>query len=211
MVEWITNTMNSLGYVGIGLLMFLENLFPPIPSELIMPLAGFTVAQGKMDFTLAVLAGVAGTMLGALPWYYAGQVLGESRLRRLADQYGKWVALSGKDIDKANYWFNKHGGRAVLLCRLVPGVRTVISLPAGISAMPLVPFLLYSTVGSTLWVLFLTALGYVLGDNYDQVDEYLGPVSKIVLVGIVAAFVFWVVQRKRKLKAGQRKSARRSN
>lgn len=211
MAEWITNTMNSLGYWGIGLLMFLENLFPPIPSELIMPLAGFTVAQGKMNFALAVLAGVTGTMLGALPWYYAGQVLGEVRLRQLADKYGKWAALSGKDIDKANYWFNKHGGKAVLLCRLVPGVRTVISLPAGISAMPLMPFLVYSTIGSTLWVAFLTALGYFLGDNYDRVDEYLGPVSKVVLVGVIAVFGFWVVRRRRKLKAGRSKLTRRRN
>lgn len=205
MVEWITSTMNSLGYVGIGLLMFLENLFPPIPSELIMPLAGFTVSQGKLDFSLAVVAGVVGTMVGALPWYYAGKVLGEARLRRLADTYGKWVALSGKDIDKANYWFNKHGGRAVLLCRLVPGVRTVISLPAGISQMPLIPFLLYSTIGTTLWIVILTALGYFLGKNYYLVDDYLGPVSKIVLLGLVAAFIFWVVNRKRKLKTAKRR------
>lgn len=205
MVEWITNTMHSLGYVGIGLLMFLENLFPPIPSELIMPLAGFTVAQGKMNFVLAVVAGVVGTVLGALPWYYAGKVLGEKRLRRLADQYGKWVAMSGNDLDKANAWFNKHGAKAVFFCRLVPGVRTVISLPAGISAMPIVPFLLFSTAGTTLWVLFLTGLGYLLGNNYYLVDDYLGPVSKLVLVALVAAFVFWVVKRKQKLKTAKRR------
>ncbi len=205
MVEWITNTMHSLGYLGIGLLMFLENLFPPIPSELIMPLAGFTVAQGKMNFALAVLAGVVGTMVGALPWYYAGKFLGEVRLRRLADRYGKWLALSGKDIDKANYWFAKRGAKAVFLCRLVPGVRTLISLPAGISEMPIVAFILYSTAGTTLWILFLTGLGYFLGSNYYLVDEYLGPVSKIVLISLVAAFAFWVFRRKRKLRAARRK------
>ncbi|MBD2021843.1 DedA family protein [Leptolyngbya sp. FACHB-36] len=206
MVEWITNTMHSLGYVGIGLLMFLENLFPPIPSELIMPLAGFTVAQGRMNFVLAVVAGVVGTVLGALPWYYAGKVLGEKRLRQLADKYGKWVAMSGSDLDKANAWFNKHGAKAVFFCRLVPGVRTVISLPAGISAMPIAPFLLYSTAGTALWVLLLTGLGYFLGNNYALVDDYLGPVSKLVLIGLVAGFVFWVVKRKRKLKAAKRRS-----
>lgn len=209
MVEWITNTMNSLGYVGIGLLMFLENLFPPIPSELIMPLAGFTAAQGKMNFGLAVIAGVIGTMVGALPWYYAGKFLGEERLRNLADRYGKWMALSGKDIDKANYWFQKHGGRAVFLCRLVPGVRTVISLPAGISEMPMLSFLLYSTVGTTLWILFLTALGYFLGNNYYLVDDYLGPVSKFVLIGLLGAFIFWVFKRKQKLRAAKRRRLNR--
>ncbi|WP_421656571.1 DedA family protein [Leptothermofonsia sp. ETS-13] len=204
MVEWITNTMNSMGYVGIGLLMFLENLFPPIPSELIMPLAGFTAAQGKMDFGMAVLAGVVGTMAGALPWYYAGKILGEVRLRHWADRYGKWLTLSGRDIDKANYWFQKQGAKAVLLCRLVPGVRTVISLPAGISEMSIVPFLLYSTLGTTLWIVFLTALGYFLGSNYYLVDEYLGPVSKLVFIGLIAWLGVWVFRRKRKLRAKRR-------
>lgn len=198
MTEWITNTMTSLGYWGIGLLMFLENLFPPIPSELIMPLAGFTIAQGKLNFFLAVLAGVVGTMLGALPWYYAGKLIGEPRLRRLADRYGKWLTLSGKDIDKANRWFNRHGAKTVLFCRLIPGIRTLISLPAGINRMPIALFLLYSTVGTTLWVFLLTALGYFLGNNYSLVEVYLAPVAKLVLLGFIVAFVLWAVQRKRR-------------
>ena len=195
MLEWITNTMNSLGYVGIGLLMFLENLFPPIPSELIMPLAGFTVAQGKMQLAPVVVAGVVGTVLGALPWYYAGKLMGEERLKRLANRYGKWLGISAKDIGKSRSWFNKHGNKAVFLGRLVPGVRTLISIPAGLSSMPLVPFVLYSTLGTLLWVGLLTYAGYLLGDNYDLVDEYLGPVSKIVLVALIVAFVVWVVKR----------------
>ena len=195
MVEWITNTMNSLGYLGIGLMMFLENLFPPIPSELIMPLAGFTVARGKMEFAPVVVAGVVGTMMGALPWYYMGKLLGEQRLRRLADRYGKWLGISAKDIGQAKSWFSKYGNVAVLFCRLVPGVRTLISIPAGMSSMPLVPFLFYSTLGTLLWVGLLTYTGYALGENYELVEEYLGPVSKIVLVGIFVAFVAWVVKR----------------
>lgn len=195
MVEWITNTMNSLGYWGIGLLMFLENLFPPIPSELIMPLAGFTVAQGKLDFALVVLAGVLGTVIGALPWYYIGKIFGEQRLKSWADKYGKWLSISSKDIDKAMGWFNRHGGKAVFICRLVPGVRTLISLPAGICNMHLVPFLIYSTIGTTLWVGFLTYAGYALGDNYELVDEYLAPVSKIVLATLVIGLILWVVRK----------------
>jgi membrane protein DedA with SNARE-associated domain len=195
MVEWITNTMNSLGYWGIGLLMFLENLFPPIPSELIMPLAGFTIAQGNMQFAPVVVAGVLGTVLGALPWYYAGKILGEQRLKSLADRYGRWLTISSKDITRATSWFDKHGGKAVFFCRLVPGVRTLISLPAGISSMPLIPFLLLSTLGTLLWVSLLTYAGYVLGDNYEIVDKYLGPVSKIVVASLLFAFIIWVVQR----------------
>jgi membrane protein DedA with SNARE-associated domain len=187
--------MNSLGYWGIGLMMFLENLFPPIPSELIMPLAGFTVAQGKLEFVPVVVAGVVGTVLGALPWYYAGKILGEQRLKSLADRYGKWLTISSKDITRATGWFDNHGSKAVFFCRLVPGVRTLISLPAGITRMPLLPFLLYSTFGTLLWVGLLTYAGYLLGDNYELVEEYLGPVSKIVIATLLAAFIVWVVKR----------------
>ncbi|AFZ11984.1 SNARE associated Golgi protein-like protein [Crinalium epipsammum PCC 9333] len=198
MSEWITNTITSLGYLGIGLLMFLENLFPPIPSELIMPLAGFTVAKGRMELAPVILAGVIGTILGALPWYYVGKLVGEDNLKRLADKYGKWISVSSRDIEKADNWFDKHGQKAVLFCRLVPGVRTLISLPAGISGMPLVPFLIYSTIGTALWVSFLTLAGYALGDNYEIVEEYLGPVSKIVFVLLIVAFVVWVVNKRKK-------------
>ncbi len=198
MVEWITRTMESLGYLGIGLLMFLENLFPPIPSELIMPLAGFTVAKGNMQMVPAIAAGVIGTVIGAFPWYYAGMFLGEKRLMDLADKYGKWLTISSRDIEKAIAWFNQYGGRAVFICRLVPGVRTLISLPAGISRMNFGMFLLYSTLGTIIWTSLLTYAGFLLGDNYDLVDEYLGPVSKIVLLTLVVAFGVWIWRRKQK-------------
>jgi len=188
--------MQSMGYLGIALLMFLENLFPPIPSELIMPLAGFTASKSnEMQLAPAIAAGTIGTVLGALPWYYAGKLLSEERLRDLADKYGKWIAVSGADIDKANRWFTRHGNKAVFLCRLVPGVRTLISLPAGINNMPLIPFLAYSTGGTILWVSFLTLAGYKLAENYERVDEYLAPVSKIVVVIVVIGFILWVVKK----------------
>lgn len=162
-----------------------------------MPLAGFTVAQGKMQFAPVVVAGVVGTVLGALPWYYAGMLLGEKRLKRLADRYGKWLGISAQDIGEARSWFNKHGNKAVFFCRVVPGVRTLISIPAGMSNMPLVPFLFYSTLGTLLWVSLLTYIGYVLGNNYYLAEEYIGPVSKIVLVTLIVAFIVWVIKRKR--------------
>jgi membrane protein DedA with SNARE-associated domain len=191
MTEWIVNTMNSLGYLGIGLLMFLENLFPPIPSELIMPLAGYTASlpDGKLQLVPSIAAGVIGTVLGALPWYFAGSILGAERLERLADRYGKWITVSSKDIISSKNWFDKYGNKAVLLGRLVPVIRTLISIPAGIARMALVPFLVYSTIGTILWTTFLTGAGYLLGKNYTLVDEYLSPVSKIVLVVIIIAVV----------------------
>jgi len=196
MKEWILQIMTSLDYVGIGLLMFLENLFPPIPSELIMPLAGFAISQGKMQFFPAILAGVVGTMLGALPWYYVGKLVGEENIKRLADNYGKWISISRKDIEKADRWFHKHGEKAVFIGRLVPGIRTLISLPAGISNMNLIPFLIYSTIGTTIWVSFLTFAGYKLGEHYELVDQYLDPVSKIVAVILVIALIIWIVRKR---------------
>ncbi|NHC36963.1 DedA family protein [Scytonema millei] len=195
MTEWIVNIMTSLGYLGIGLLMFLENLFPPIPSELIMPLAGFTAAQGNLNIAGAIAAGVIGTVIGALPWYYAGKLLGEERLRDWADKYGKWITITGKDIDRSKHWFDRHGVKAVFFCRMVPGVRTLISLPAGIGDMHIVPFLIYSTVGTILWVGLLTAAGYVLGNNYTLVEEYLAPVSKIVLATLLIGLVIIIIRR----------------
>lgn len=187
MQEWITGLMTSLGYGGIFLLMFLENLFPPIPSELIMPLAGFTIAQGKMDWGPALLAGISGTLLGAFPWYYSGVWLGEVRLKHWADRYGKWISVSRADVERTLIWFRRYGSLTVFFGRLVPGIRTLISAPAGVNRMALGPFVLYSTLGTALWTAFLTGAGYVLGSRYELVDEYLGPVSKLVLLGIVAS------------------------
>ncbi|MCC5637314.1 DedA family protein [Nostoc sp. CHAB 5844] len=200
MLEWITNTINSLGYVGIALLMFVENLFPPIPSELIMPLAGFTAraTPDRLNIIGVFFAGLVGSVAGALVWYYPGKFLGEQRLKRWADQYGKWLTISSKDISKAKHWFDSQGSKAVLIGRLVPGIRTLISVPAGISNMHLLPFLFYTTLGSAAWVGLLTYSGYVLGSQYELVDKYLAPVSKIVLGSLVLAFGFWILKRRRK-------------
>lgn len=198
MQTWIVGTMESLGYFGIALLMFLENLFPPIPSELIMPLAGFTVAQGKMSMPLAITAGVVGTLLGALPWYGAGWLLGGERLGKAFDRLPAWTGLGGKDIEESSQWFHLHGQKAVLLGRLVPGIRTLISIPAGIARMSPLPFLLYSTIGTFLWTALLTYSGYFLGANYQLVEEYIAPLSKIVLIilGItISIFIFRRWQR----------------
>lgn len=155
MLGWITGLMNSMGYAGVVLLMFLENVFPPIPSELIMPLAGFTARQGKLAFVGVVLAGMVGSVLGALPLYYAGRLLGKERIKAWADRNGKWLALSGDDIEKADAWFDRHGDKGVFLGRLVPGVRSLLSIPAGLSGMALPKFLLYSALGTGLWAALL--------------------------------------------------------
>ncbi|MGF1480474.1 MAG: DedA family protein [Cyanophyceae cyanobacterium] len=198
MLDWITNTVSSLGYVGIALLMFLENVFPPIPSELIMPLAGFTVNTGELRFSFVVIAGVVGSILGALPWYYLGIRWRLKRIKKFADRHGKWLTITGEDVVKAKNWFDKRGYVATCFGRLVPGIRTYVSVPAGISKMNFGLFLLYSTLGTAAWVSLLTYAGYLLGANYSRVEEYLGPVSKVVIAGLIAGSVVWIVKRKRR-------------
>ncbi|MEB3827415.1 DedA family protein [Phormidium sp. CCY1219] len=197
MLEWITNIITELGYIGIAFLMFVENIFPPIPSELIMPLAGFTVTQGKLDFGAVFVAGIIGSVAGAFPWYYAGKHFSERRLKRLANKYGKWLALSAEDIDRAKVWFRKRGSFAVFFGRLVPGVRTLISVPAGLHRMNLVSFIIYSTLGTAIWVGLLTTAGYLLGENYGLVEQFIKPISLLVAIGLLIAVVWWIFKRKK--------------
>jgi membrane protein DedA with SNARE-associated domain len=188
MFDWITGLMNGLGYAGIALLMFLENIFPPIPSEVVMPLAGFTATQGGMSLVGVIAAGSLGSLAGALPWYYAGRVYGHKRMRDLADRYGRWITVSPEDIDHATDWFNRHGRSAVLIGRLVPGVRTLISVPAGISGMGLFQFLLYSTIGTVAWTSLLAICGYILRDRWSAVESYVSPISTVLIVVLVLWF-----------------------
>jgi membrane protein DedA with SNARE-associated domain len=202
MKEWIVNLIESSGYWGIALLMFLENVFPPIPSELIMPLGGFTASQGKLTLPLVILAGTIGSVLGQLPFYYLGHFLGKQRLMRLADKYGKWLAVSGEDIQKSSTWFGRHGSKAVLIARLVPGVRSFISIPAGICGMSLPKFLLYSAIGMGVWAGVLAYLGHLLGNNYEKVERFMGPVTYVVLGVIIVGAIVFVVRRKRAKETG---------
>ncbi len=197
MVEWINSLMSGLGYWGIGLLMFLENLFPPIPSELIMPLAGFTVAKGQLNFSLAVVAGTIGTMVGTYAWYYLGRLVNYQRLEIWTNQYGRWLGISSQDIDRVNNWFNKHGRKAVFFGRMVPGIRTLISLPAGINKMPFLTFTIYSTAGTLLWTLALTSAGFLLGENYSLIEKYLAPISKLLLFGLAGWIGYWLFRKMR--------------
>ncbi|MEB3218601.1 MAG: DedA family protein [Nostocales cyanobacterium 94392] len=198
MLNWITNIISSLGYVGIALLMFLENLFPPIPSELIMPLAGFTATQGKLNLQFVILAGTLGSVVGALPWYYIGKLVSEERLRGWIDKHGKWLTLSTSDIDKSKRWMRKYGKAVIFFGRLVPGIRTFISVPAGLDKMPLIPFVLYSFAGSLLWTAILAYAGFVLGNNFQLVEKYVGLLSGIIITAIIIFIIISIISRKRR-------------
>lgn len=198
MFGWITSFIERSGYFGVALLMFTENVFPPIPSELIMPLAGFNAAQGEMSLAAVIVAGSIGSLAGALLWYYLGKWIGNERLKRWSHKHGRWLTLTPQEFDKACQWFARHGGKAVLFGRLVPAVRTLISVPAGITDMPLGKFLLYSSVGTIVWTAFLTLLGYWLGDQYTSVQTWLNPVSNVIAAGLVGWYLYRVATFKRR-------------
>lgn len=190
MADWIIDVVGKLGYVGIFLLTLLENIFPPIPSELIMPFAGFHTVDGEMSFAGAVAAGSAGSLLGTLGWYWFGRRVGERRLRSFVERRGRWLAIDLEDVDKAQDWFHRHGALAVFFGRLVPAVRTLISVPAGLDRMPLWKFLLPSAAGTILWTAGLTYAGRLLEQNYTQVKTYVEIASWTFLGFAVAAYAW---------------------
>ena len=199
MFDWITGFVEQGGYLAVAFLMFAENVFPPIPSELIMPLAGFAAARGELSFTLAVVAGTVGSLLGALLWYYIGIWLGAERLKRWSANYGRWLTLTPGEIDQADAWFDRHGGKAVFFGRLVPAVRTLISVPAGVARMPLPKVLAYSTAGTAIWTALLAGAGYLLEGGYQRVEGWVNPVSNVVVVVLVLWYVYRVATFKRRL------------
>ena len=197
MFDWITG-FEKMGALGIVLLMFAENVFPPIPSELIMPLAGFSAARGERNLLVVIIAGSIGSLLGALLWYYIGKKIGAERLERWAAKHGRWLTLSPKEVDQACGWFYRHGGKAVFIGRLIPAVRTLISVPAGIAGMPLASFLLYSAAGTILWTALLATGGYFLESQYDKVAHWMNPVSNVVIGLIVLGYLYRVVRFRRR-------------
>ncbi|MCA0939322.1 DedA family protein [Salipiger pacificus] len=201
MFDWISGFVDAVGAIGIAVLMFLENVFPPIPSELIMPLGGFNAAAGREHLLAVIVAGSLGSLAGALFWYWIGRRLGTQRLKRLAARHGRWLTILPEDLDRSNDWFTRHGGSAVLIGRLIPTVRTFISVPAGVARMPMASFLAFTTVGTVSWTTVLATAGYLLQAQYGLVAGWLDPVSTAVVVGIVGVYVWRVAtygRRKRR-------------
>lgn len=191
MFDWITGVIGKAKYAGVALLTFLENLFPPIPSEIVIPAAGFVSAKGELQVGLVIAAGSVGSLVGASVWYWLGRRIGEQRLRAWVERRGKWITLGTNDVDRAKAWFDRHGRAAVFFGRLVPGVRTYISLPAGFTAMPLGQFLVYSLAGTALWTAALAYAGVALQANFKVVGDYMNIATNILF----AAFGVLMVRR----------------
>jgi membrane protein DedA with SNARE-associated domain len=196
MSSWIVDAVSSMGYMGIAFLMFLENVFPPIPSEIIMPLAGYLTTQGRLGIVPVIVAGTVGSVAGQYFLYWVARRLGERRVRDWVGRHGRWVAVSPEEVDGAARWLHGKGGWAILVGRLIPGIRSLISIPAGLAGMPLPAFLLYTVSGTTLWTAALAFAGRVLGSQFKDVEQYLSPVSWGVIGLAVVMYLYRVITYK---------------
>ncbi|OAV22640.1 Alkaline phosphatase like protein [Moraxella catarrhalis] len=197
--EWVLAIMDKLGLVGVSLMMFLENIFPPIPSELIMPAAGFAAATGQMNLFAVIIAGTIGSIIGALPLYYIGTKLDEARLIHLTNRYGKYFLITANDVSNAQKWFDRHGKSVIFFGRMIPAIRSLISIPAGMAHMPLLPFLILTGLGSFIWSAILAYTGFVLGANYHKVANYVSAISHYIVIGAGLIILFVIYKRIKKV------------
>jgi len=193
MADFITGFIERFGYLGVALLMALENIFPPIPSELIMPFAGAAAARGDLQLAGLIAAGGIGSLLGTLPWYWLGRGIGPERLRRWVERHGRWLAMTPASLQRAEAWFERRGGWALLGGRLVPAVRSVISMPAGIARMSALSMLAWSAGGTFAWSALLAGLGYALAEQYARVAEVVDAMATGVVVILVIIYVWRVM------------------
>jgi membrane protein DedA with SNARE-associated domain len=190
---WVVDFVDRIGEIGVGALIVLETVFPPIPSEVVLPLAGYRAEAGELDVVLVWLAATVGALLGALGLYALGAVVGYERIHALAGR--PWfLVLSQKDLERGSRFFEHHGGKIVLLGRCVPLVRSVVSVPAGLARMPLAKFVLYTVVGSGVWNALFIGAGWFLGDNYERVEHFVAPAGYAVVAAILA-WLAWSIYK----------------
>lgn len=200
MTEFILNLIAWGGYVGIFILMTLENVFPPIPSEVIMGLGGMAVARGDMDMTPLLIVATLGTTFGNMFWYGVGRWIGIARLKPFVERHGRWLTLTWDEVEKLNHFFNRHGLWVVFFFRFLPTFRTMISLPAGMAKMGLPRFLLATFVGSAIWNAVLAYAGLLLGSRFEELQVYVGPVAVVTTAAVVLVWVYRVVTWKRRVR-----------
>ncbi|OCA87521.1 alkaline phosphatase [Bacillus sp. FJAT-27225] len=194
MENWIISIMNDFGYMGVFLLIALENVFPPIPSEVILTFAGYMTLKSEMSVLGVIFVSTAGSVTGAVILYGIGLLLDVERLEKIVDRWGKILRVSRKDIHKADAWFDKYGPWTVFFCRLIPLIRSLISIPAGMSNMKFWLFLILTTAGTLIWNTLLVNAGAILGENRHKIVEYMDIFSNVVYVLIVLAFIYFVVK-----------------
>lgn len=195
LTEWIILMMERLGYWGIALLMFLDNVFPPIPSEIIMPSAGYSASQGQLVLIGVIIAGSIGSLLAAALLYWIGYKCSQERMFKLIGHYGKYLFIKTDDVKTALQWFEQYGHGIVFFGRMIPAVRSLISIPAGMSRMPFWKFMLYSGLGTIIWTTFLACVGFYFGENQVFMQQIFSQVGYVILF-IVAILVAWLLYRR---------------
>lgn len=202
MENWITDIMSQYGYIGIFLLIMLENIFPPIPSEVILTFGGYMTTQSEMTAMGVILVSTAGSVAGAIILYGVGLLMDVSRLEKIVDRWGRVLRLTRKDIYKADSWFDKYGIWTVFFCRLIPLIRSLISIPAGMSNMKFGLFLLFTTLGTLIWNTILVSVGVAVGDNWeaivDVMDVYSNIAYVLIIIAVIASILWYIQFRKRR-------------
>lgn len=193
MSDWIISFVEETGYLGVATLMFIETVFPPVPSEVIMSIAGMHAGQGKMSLPLVIAVGTAGAMLGNYFWYLVARLIGIDRLRTMIERYGRWLTLDWPEVERAQRLFKKHGGIIVCVGRMLPTLRSLMSIPAGLLRMKQSTFLIWSTIGTAGWTSLLACAGWLLGKNFQNIEAIIGPISLAVIAMIIVAYLWRVI------------------
>ena len=205
MNDLVIEIMNNFGYIGVFLLIAIENIFPPIPSEVILLFGGFMTTFTDMNIIGVIIASTLGSLVGAIALYYIGKILNKERLKKIiTSKYGKLLRLTPKDIDKADNWFDTKGNKTVFFCRFIPLIRSLISIPAGMSEMPMKKFLIYTVAGSAIWNAALTIAGSIVGDKWEDILDIMDKYSHIIVIALAILFIIAVIifySKKKKKKA----------
>jgi membrane protein DedA with SNARE-associated domain len=197
MLHWIVHLVGSLSYLGVGILMALENVILIIPSEVIMPLGGFVASRGQMTLWGAIVVGAAGSAIGAIPVYALARIVGEDRLMKWIQKHGRWLLLRKRDLARADARFKRHGKFAVFITQLLPGIRGLIAIPAGFARMNVWLFVILNFAGTIIWCAGLAGGGYALGANYRKIEQYVSPIGWGLLgLAVIAAVVWWLRRRR---------------
>jgi membrane protein DedA with SNARE-associated domain len=194
--DWIIRLIEDAGYLGVAFLMFLETVFPPIPSEVIMTVAGVAAAKGTMSISGVIASGTAGAMLGNYFWYLAARVIGIDRFKPMIQKWGRFLTLDWREIEKAERLFGTQGWAIVFFGRMLPTLRSLISIPAGLLHMRLLTFIIWSTLGTAGWTMLLGLAGYAMGKTVDQVDAFVGPIATAIIALIFLGYVWRLIRWK---------------
>ena len=198
LASWVQDVIERLGAVGVALLVILENVFPPIPSEIVLPFAGFVAQRGDGSVLMMIAAATLGAVVGALVLYGIAAVIGPIRLAAFIARFGRWFGVKPADLERAEQWFDRHAAAAVLLGRCVPLIRSIVSIPAGFRRMKLTPFVLYTALGSLVWNTALIGAGAILGDQWERVEPYIATLQWVVIAAIAVMVVWFAIGKLRR-------------